>query len=412
MPQSRRRLALALALLVFVLVLVAHSMWGRAAIEAVSTHTIARGQFRVSHFESGEVWATRNERITSPRVGGRLTIVHMWPEGERVEVGDLILQYDRGEFEVRLKEREEHLQQAKVDLESALADQRQKVSELEMQIEHRTAAIELSRIHIRKGKYASPIEQETRLIHLKQAERSLNESVESLEARYLINKAQLATLRLRIAQAQKRNDKALKDYARLTVYADRPGILVHEKMEKGVEDRLEKIKEGDTVWGGVAVMTFPDLSVMHVNSQVGEMDVHMIDVGMEALIELEAFPGPVFHGVVSSVAPMAIKDRGAANVQVFVMVVDIEEQDERLYPGMSASVEIIVETLEDVVSSPLRALHRDAEGKPFVYRLQGRSFEPRQVVLGKRNATAIVIAEGLQMGDVIALGRPNSTEAF
>lgn len=406
MLHPRRRIAAGAATFGLTALLAGGLSCGGATEEAISTHTVARGEFRVSHFESGEVWATKNERITSPRVGGRLTIVHMWPEGERVEVGDLVLQYDRGEFENELKERQERLEQTTVNLESALADQRQKVSELEIQIEQRSAAIELSEISVRKAEYASPVEKETRLIRLKQAERSLKQSRESLEARYLINEAQMANLQLRIAQAQKRYDKAKKDYARLTVYADRPGILVHEKMEKGAEDRLEKIKEGDTVWGGVAVMTFPDLSVMHVTSQVGEMDVHMVDVGMDALIELEAFPGPVFHGVVANVAPMAIKDRGAENVQVFVMVVDIKEQDPRLYPGMSASVEIIVETLEDVVSAPLPSLHWDAEGKPFVYQLQGSSFEPRPVVLGKRNATAVVVEQGLQMGDVIAMGDP------
>jgi len=90
-----RRIAAGLAALILAALLVGNLIWGGAADNAISTHTVARGEFRVSHFESGEVWATKNERIDSPRVGGRLMIVHMWPEGERVEVGDLIPQYDR-----------------------------------------------------------------------------------------------------------------------------------------------------------------------------------------------------------------------------------------------------------------------------------------------------------------------------
>ena len=304
-------------------------------------------------------------------------------------------------------ERSEQLERAVVNLESSLANQRQKVTELEIQIEQRSAQFELTRISVQKAEYASPIEKETRLIRLKQAERSVNESVESLEARHLINKAQMANLQLRIAQAQKRYDKAKKDYERLTVFADRPGILVHEKMKRGNDDRMEKVQVGDTVWGGVSILTFPDLSAMQVISQVGKMDVHMIRIGLKALIELEAFPGSIFHGEVSSVAPMAVKAPGTDNVQVFEMIVDVEEQDDRLFPGMSASVEVIVETLEDVIWAPMSALHQDAEGRTFVYQMQGRSFESREVVVGKRNATARVIEAGLQTGDVIALGKPN-----
>ena len=409
MPRSRRLVTGAVGALAAAgaLFLAGSSLWGGSAVEGISTHTVAAGAFRISHFESGEVWAARNERISSPRVGGRLTIVHMWPEGERVEVGDLILQFDRSEFENELKERTERLEQTTVDLESARADQKQKVAELEMQIEQREAEVELARINLRKAAYGSPVEQERRLIRLKQAERHLHQTEEALEARYLINEAQTANLVLSIAQARKQYDKAQKDYERLTVYADRPGILVHEKMEKpGPGNRREKIKEGDTVWGGVAILTAPDLNAMQVVSQVGEMDIHMIRVGLDALIELEAFPGPVFHGVVANVAPMAVTDEDADNVQIFEMIVDIEEQDSRLYPGMSAAVEIIVETLDNVLTVPLPAVHRDANGEPYVYRLQSRSFEPCEVAVGKRNATAIVVESGLQAGDVVALGTP------
>ena len=391
---------------VVVLLVAGNTILGGSALGDIPTHTVATSSFRVSHFEAGEVWAINNERIDAPRVDGRLTITHLWPEGERVEVGDLILEFDRSEYEIELMSRKERLEQANMNMASAMADQRQKVADLGMQIEQREAALELARISLQKAEYGSPVDQERRTIGLHQAERSLAQARESLEARHLINDAQTANLELRIAHAQKHYDKSRRDYERLTVYADRPGILVHEMIEKGPEDRKQKIKEGDSVWGGVSVLTFPDLTAMQVVSQVGEMDAHMVRVGQDVLIELEAFPGPVFHGVVANMAPMAVKDDDADNVQIFEMIVDVEEADARLYPGMSAAVEIIIETLDDVLSVPLPAIHRDDEGKPFVYRLRGRSFEPCEVVVGKRNATAIVVESGLQAGDVVALGTP------
>jgi len=46
------------------------------------------------------------------------------------------------------------------------------------------------------------------------------------------------------------------------------------------------------------------------------------------------------------------------------------------------------------------------DGKTVVYRLDGRSFDPVEVELGKRNATATVILSGLEEGDSIALKDP------
>ena len=66
---------------------------------------VTRGEFRVTHYESGEIKAAGGEIVSSPRIGGRLKIVHLWPEGETVDVGDLILQFDPAEFERKMLDR-------------------------------------------------------------------------------------------------------------------------------------------------------------------------------------------------------------------------------------------------------------------------------------------------------------------
>ena len=176
--RSRLTRALAATAAVAVVLLVGNALMGGSALGDVPTYTVTSGPFRVSHFEAGEVWAINNERIAAPRVDGRLTITHLWPEGERVEVGDLILQFDRSEFEVTVRERTEQLEQANVNMASALADQRQKVADLKMQIEHTEAALELAKISLQKAEYGSPVERERRTITLKQAERRYSEARE------------------------------------------------------------------------------------------------------------------------------------------------------------------------------------------------------------------------------------------
>jgi len=74
---------------------------GSADAAADTTCLVERGEFIISHIEAGEIRAALNEKITAPRVRGDLKIVYLWPEGEKVNVGDLILQFDRSEAELR-----------------------------------------------------------------------------------------------------------------------------------------------------------------------------------------------------------------------------------------------------------------------------------------------------------------------
>jgi multidrug efflux pump subunit AcrA (membrane-fusion protein) len=124
---------------------------------------------------------------------------------------------------------------------------------------------------------------------------------------------------------------------------------------------------------------------------------------------MEAFPGPVWHGKVARLAPMATPQPGAPSVHVFEVVVEIDERDARLKPGMSAEVEIVVETVPEVLSLPLDAVFT-AGDREVVYRRKGRRFEPVTVKLGRQNATAAVIDSGLAEGDVIALRDPTTVK--
>lgn len=401
---GRRGKLVAAAAFVFVAataVILTRSGTGKGG-EAAETFVVGRGEFRVSHFEAGEIRARKDEKILAPEVRGRLKITYLWPEGEKVEIGDLILAFDRSELEAEVKNEAGELEKALADRQKGLANQEQILAELAVQIEKAEAALELARISVQRSEYASPIVREERKIELAKAERAIAEARENLEARGIVNRVERANFDLKVSHHEKRYDKARKDFDRLTVYARRPGIVVYETIHKRGTDRSGKVTEGDVVWGGTSLLSLPDLRAMQVVSQIGEMDVTRVKPGQKALIRLEAFPGPVFHGDVAAVSPMAGEVEDAPNVHVFEMVVNIEEQDDRLYPGMSASVEIILQSIPDVVRVPLTAVRRE-EGRAFVWRSEGGGFTPVEVSAGPHNGTEIAIESGLEEGDVVAL---------
>ena len=297
------------------------------------------------------------------------------------------------------------LEQAKADLSKFEAEQKRQRAELTMQVAQKEAALELARISLDKAEYGSAIEREEARIGVGQAERSLKDARANLEAQEIVERVERSHMEINIAHRQQVHDRALSDYERLSVRATRPGLVVHEVIRKRGAGRRGKVKEGDMVWGGMSLLALPELDSMQVVSQVGEMDVHSVGPGLPALIRLEALPGPVFHGVVRDVAPMAAEKEGAPNVQVFEMIVDITEQDGRLLPGMSASVEVVLEARADVLTLPLGAVHPRGE-ETVAWRRAGAGFELVHIHAGDRNGLRIVIDDGLEEGDVVALADP------
>ena len=366
------------------------------------TTLVRRDDFRVNHLEAGEIRAALSEKVSSPRVRGNLKITHLWPEGARVEVGDLILQFDRSAHEEWLKDAASELEKAEADRVRSIAQMERRFDDLAMQVQRSDAGLELARISVQKAEYGSPIEKEERKIALDRAVRALKQAKTNVEAQQIIDRVENANIALRIGHRQQNYDEALHDYNRLTVYASSPGIVVYEKIRKRGADRHGKVMEGDVVWGGTSLLSLPELEAMQVYSQVGEMDVHLVQVGQEVEIRLEAFPGPVFHGVVSDISPMANEVEEAPSVSVFEMVIDVEEQDQRLAPGMSASLQIIVDTADDVLLLPLSSVYRDTE-EHYVYRQKDSGFERVAIETGADNGLEVVVAEGLEEGDAVSL---------
>jgi len=77
-----------------------------------------------------------------------------------------------------------------------------------------------------------------------------------------------------------------------------------------------------------------------------------------------------------------------------------------LRPGLLADVEIIVEKIPNAIHIPAQAVF-DKDGRPVVYvqTAEGR-FQERPVKILKRSESTMVISEGLQLGELIALSDP------
>ena len=96
-----------------------------------------------------------------------------------------------------------------------------------------------------------------------------------------------------------------------------------------------------------------DLTKMQVDTNVSESDIGGITEGKEATFTVDAYPGHQFSGTIRQVrlAPINVQ-----NVVTYNVVVNVDNQDIRLKPGMTANVSIVVAQRDAVLKVPNAAL--------------------------------------------------------
>jgi len=426
--QSRSRLKKSL-ITVAVIALLAAGAVGFGGIfdeesAAIASFPVQEGEFVITlTLRSGELEAVKAEQIVSPRVDGRLKITHLFPEGDVVEIGDLVIEFERADFEKRVTEAEQGLEAAKAELTQTDANQRVEISRQESDIENRKAQFRLAELQVERMKFEADLAKREAELQARQAELSLEQSVKKLAGQRIVDGAVRMKAELEVSQKERDLEKARKDLESLTIYAEEPGLVVYGKIWKGA--RPEKIRVGDEPWGGQSLITLPDLSGMQVKTFVNEVDVDKLDVDQKVTIKLDALPDPTFHGSITSIASLGHEKEGDKNVKVFDVTIIIDEEDERLKPGMSATSTVVIETVpappapleaEDVVEEPRELVSLplyipiDAvfvkSGHTFVYRIDGGASVQQEVTLGQRNENYVIVEEGLGKDDRVALRDP------
>ena len=413
-----------------VVLLAAAVMGSRTVFEektvAVASYPVKQGEFVITlKLRIGDLEAINSEQINAPRVHGQLKITKLFPEGDIVDVGDLVIEFDKAEFEKRVTEAEQGLEAAKAEMEKTLANQSVEIARQESDIENKDAELRLAQLQVDKMEFESLVEKEEAKLKAKQAELAQAQARKQLEAQRIVDNADLKKRELEQSQKERDLEKANKDLKGLSVYAENPGLVVYEKIWKG--SRPEKIRVGDEPWSGATLVTLPDLSLMQVKTYVNEVDVDRLKIGQKVNIKLDALPEPTFHGSITSIAALGHEKEGDKNVKIFDVEIEIEEEDKRLKPGMSATSEIVIETVpsrsdtlgpDDVPPAeteeefagyplyiPLDAVF-ERGGKTLVYRLDKGQPQRQEVVLGKRNQDYVIVEEGLGPEDRVALRDP------
>jgi HlyD family secretion protein len=219
---------------------------------------------------------------------------------------------------------------------------------------------------------------------------------------------ELAVRDLRAAEAQL--EEAERNLERTTIVAPTSGMLVLTEEFRAGQRRKPRV--GDTVWVGQQIALLPDLTQFYAESQVREVDLHLVAAGHRGMARFDAYPDLEIPARVRGLSVLAERSSAESGEKAFGVAIDLDTSDPRLRPGMTARVEIVAGDAEGVLVIPIHALWEDG-GKRWCWvgnHSKEGALERRDIVTGLRDQHSVQVVAGLALGDSVSLTGPESSD--
>jgi HlyD family secretion protein len=347
--------------------------WRNAAAPQVTYETApaTRGRIVVTVTASGTVSALKTVQVGS-QVSGRISALNV-DFNDPVKQGQLIAQIDTQLFQAAVEQ-----------ARASYAVARSNVAKAQAQLLDAQKSYERSK-KLGDGQFLP------------------QQDVDTAASAADVARAQLAAARAQQQQAGASLHQAELNLSMTQIHSPIDGVVVSRSVDVG-----------QTVAASLQAPTIftlaEDLRKMQVEAHIGENDVAKLAPGMPVSFTVDAFPGRRFVGRLRQVRNAATT---VQNVVTYDAIVDVDNPNLELRPGMTATVSFIVADKNDVVRIPNAALRyrpsrdgaarsggeRPAGGartpdRKVVYALEGGAPKPVSIRTGVSDGTATELVEG------------------
>ena len=140
-----------------------------------------------------------------------------------------------------------------------------------------------------------------------------------------------------VVRAQSQYDKAVTNLSYATITSPVDGTVVSRKVDKG-QTVAASFQTPDLF------EIAEDLTKMQIETSISEADIGVIKQGQPVTFTVDAYSGQVFDG---SVRQIRLSPTTTSNVVVYTVIIDVDNSDLKLMPGMTAFVTIVVNAAHD-----------------------------------------------------------------
>ena len=380
-----------------------------SAAPDVPTASVERGSFVDAVQIRGEIKAGRSVTIMAPSDAGELRIMKLVRNGTNVKKGDTLIEFDGTTVSRTVDEKQSEVRGFEAQIEQSRSESR--ATEHKSLTEATTAEYDVSRAELDYSakEILSRVEGEQRGLKVDDAEETLREKSAKLSSDRVAGQAKVAGVVGKRAKSEFDLTKAERQRNALTVVAPSDGFVnILRNWRSGNWMNPQDFKEGDRVWAGASIAELPDASSMFGSARVDEVERGRLAIGQPATVRVEALPDRELKARIDSISALAKADFTTwPPPRNFDVKVALDEYDDRLKPGMTATIRISTDTLKDVLLVPSQAIF-PAGGTDYVFVMGRLGPERRAVVVERRNADRVAIRTGLSPGDRVALKDPTT----
>ncbi|MBQ9035531.1 MAG: efflux RND transporter periplasmic adaptor subunit [Alphaproteobacteria bacterium] len=248
-----------------------------------------------------------------------------------------------------------------------------------------------------------------RISKLNASKYSTEKDLEAAERDYDNALAQLQLDQAQVKQAEAALNSALTELSYTEIKSPVNGIVISKAVEVG-----------QTVAASFSTPELfsvaEDLTKMQIEATVAEADIARVKDGQAVRFTVDSYADEYFHGKVVQVRNEALT---TSNVVTYMVVIEIDNSELKLKPGMTANVEIITADEKNVLLAPNQALRFYMDDSENAKRYQDRGVwvlkkdEPQRIAvkmgISDDNYTQI-ISDKLQAGDKVIVSKSSAKD--
>lgn len=375
----------------------------------VSVARVRMSEFVIAVRTRGEIRSVNSMIITAPQVP-EPRIVRIAESGKPIKKGEMVVEFDAAQQEQNLLDRNTTVRTVDSEIIQTKASHRMVDEQDAMNLMTSQYNLERAKLDASKAEVVSAIEGAKSRIDVGISEGELKQVKTVLTAHDETQKADLERLQQRKDKTVRDVDRAKSYLSKMVLTAPQDGVvnvLPNFRAQGSFGTAPPAFKEGDRAWTGAAIAEIPDLTNMRIDLKLEEVDRGKMKLGQQVRIRVDAIADRELVGTLDWISPIAaINFRGMGLTEkTFPARATLKQLDNRLRPGMSATAEVVIESEPKALLIPVRASFMN-QGKPAVYVQKGDKFNIRQIEVGRRNDTDMVVLKGLKEGEQVALENP------
>ena len=381
--------------------------FGRSAAADVPTTAVIKGEFIDYLQVRGEVKAVRSVALTVPTTGGGdLQIVELAKNGMAIKKGDVVVRFDPMTVQRTLNDRRSEFKQADEEIGKTRAQFRIQEQQAETDLSKARYDVRRAELDIVPSEFLPRMVREQNELTLKDAKSRLAEAERKLKALGDIEKAEVGSKVQKRDKSRFDMELAERQLGGLQIVSPVDGVVAIMPNWRSCCPPPD-FKPGDRAWPGQIIAEVPDLSTLRVTARLEEAERGRMQQGQRVVVRADAVPDKEMVGKIGDISALARVDFSNWPPQRnFDMVVQIDQIDPRLRPGMNTTVRVAVDRVADAILLPARALF-EKQGRSVAYVQRSRGgWEERVVQIARRGQEQLVVREGVQPGERVALKDP------